>query len=728
MCVGVLTGRAALQFDVFPGFDGVVPEATWIPVMCEIKNDGPAFNGVIELTGGNFNQGQLQKVEVELPTGTLKRVLIPVFASTRGFNTSWDIRLLDDRGKLRAEQIGLRPTKNLASRTPLVGALARTPSGAPVIRPITQQNPELQPTSARLQSPIFPDNSLVLEGLNALYLNSERASELKDNQVGALYAWLNSGGHLIVGIEQVNDITASIWLKNLMPCEVKEIQKVQRHYELQEWLNSPTWSTNIHSSAEQVPIQQPYGPVRPGQSRRRTGVPPVQYPNTPPPSNPTGTSPEKPFTGLPDDFGFEASEMQVAVGKLRDGRSVVSAGDVPLIVSAPRGLGRITVLMFSPEREPFRSWKNTPTFWAKLTEVPGDWYVTSDFNQQGGRSSDGIFGAMLDSKQVHKLPIEWLLLLLIIYLVVIGPLDQYWLKRINRPMLTWITFPCYVVLFSLLIYFIGYKLRAGESEWNELHLVDVLLNGERAELRGKTYASIYSPSNQKYLLAGPQKVATFRGEFAGSWEGGASAEKATVWQSGDSFRAEIFVPVWTSQLFVSDWWQPGATPLKVNVVPNAEGWDVKVENLTDQKLTSAQIVIEDYIVSLGDLPPKQAKTFPVTRGADKLLREFLGRYTAIFENAVQSRQRAFGSSESGRIGDLPNSTVAASFVTQMGRRENYMSRFLAPPGLDLSSAVQRGNAVLFAWASDYSPTKSMNQTPFRRTHRDTLWRFAVPIQ
>ena len=40
-------------------------------------------------------------------------------------------------------------------------------------------------------------------------------------------------------------------------------------------------------------------------------------------------------------------------------------------------------------------------------------------------------------------------------LVVIGPLDQYWLKKINRQMLTWITFPTYVVLFSLLSYFIG---------------------------------------------------------------------------------------------------------------------------------------------------------------------------------------------------------------------------------------------------------------------------------
>src|SRR6476646_8624289 len=101
-------------------------------------------------------------------------------------------------------------------------------------------------------------------------------------------------------------------------------------------------------------------------------------------------------------------------------------------------------------------------------------------------------------------------------------------------MLTWITFPCYVVFFSLLIYFIGYKLRAGESEWNELHVVDVLASGSKAELRGRTYVSVYSPSNQRYNLDSQQRFATFRSEFSG-WGSPQSGERATVLQNGDTF-------------------------------------------------------------------------------------------------------------------------------------------------------------------------------------------------
>src|SRR4029453_2735564 len=106
-----------------------------------------------------------------------------------------------------------------------------------------------------------------------------------------------------------------------------------------------------------------------------------------------------------------------------------------------------------------------------------------------------------------------LLLLLVAYLLVIGPLDQYWLKKLGRQMLTWLTFPCYVVFFSLLIYFIGYKLRAGETEWNEVQIVDIYPRGEQADLRGRTYVWVYSSSNARYPVAGDPIHSSIRSEF-----------------------------------------------------------------------------------------------------------------------------------------------------------------------------------------------------------------------
>src|SRR5260370_41162508 len=83
--------RAVLQFDAFLGYDGIVPEASWFPIVCEVKNDGPSFTGTVEVKGGG-NQEQTLLMTVELPTGTLKRFVLPVFSSGRGY-ASWDVRL-----------------------------------------------------------------------------------------------------------------------------------------------------------------------------------------------------------------------------------------------------------------------------------------------------------------------------------------------------------------------------------------------------------------------------------------------------------------------------------------------------------------------------------------------------------------------------------------------------------------------------------------------------------
>src|SRR5215467_11092945 len=51
----VAPAQGAVRFDVFIGYDGVIPEASWFPVTCEVQNDGPSFNAVFELTGGQYN-------------------------------------------------------------------------------------------------------------------------------------------------------------------------------------------------------------------------------------------------------------------------------------------------------------------------------------------------------------------------------------------------------------------------------------------------------------------------------------------------------------------------------------------------------------------------------------------------------------------------------------------------------------------------------------------------
>ncbi|HZM02683.1 MAG TPA: hypothetical protein VFC44_06640 [Candidatus Saccharimonadales bacterium] len=661
----ISTARAALQFDVFVGYDNLLPTHGWFPVICELHNDGPSFNAVIDINTAGWG-GQTRQFPIDLPTGTRKRVVIPVYATA----LTWNARLVDSRGQVLAEQTSSF-TRVAGSNLPLVAGLARTVAGLPVFPEKADRAGQSPVTVARLQPALFPDNPIALEGVDLLYLNSAKAAELSIGQVNALIEWLQNGGHLVVAVEQVGEVNGTPWLRDLLPCELTSTISVDEHDSLQEWLS------------------------------RRLGL------------------------ALVNDQNFNAAPLQVAVGRQRGGRISIGDKTAPLAMEATRGRGLLTVLCFSPEREPFISWKNRAWFWANLAEIPSSVFEMRDRGRFVSQSSsDGIFGAMIDTTQVRKLPLSWLLALLGAYLVVIGPLDQYSLKKLNRQMLTWITFPCYVLIFSGLIYWIGFHLRAGELEWNELSVVDILPDSDRAVLRGQTYVSIYSPVNANYKLASDHPFAALRGESAGNFGVGQEGSRLTVVQRGNSFEAEAFVPVWTSQLYVSDWVQPAPLPVKMTISGQTGSWDVTVENKMDHALQSACVVLSGRVFTLGELPAAQSKTFALKWEMGKSLALWTRRSGQAFARAVASRHNSFGNN-GGRIVDLASSTMAASFLSQLNEEQNTWQQFSSSSELDLSRFAADGHAILMAWDAGHSAASGLNRFSVRRMHRNTLFRLVT---
>ena len=209
--------RAALQFDAFLGYDDLLPETSWFPITCELHNDGPPFNAVIEISPLDFNKSQVRRFPIDLPTNTRKRVFIPMFSST----SAWSVRLLDESGKVRGEVL-LDHGQTVKNELPLVAGLARITAGLPVFPdfPSSQFQSDSRFFAARLQPALFPDNPLALEGIDLLYLSSERAANLTIGQVNALVEWLQHGGHLVLGVEQLADVNGTPWLQALLPCDL----------------------------------------------------------------------------------------------------------------------------------------------------------------------------------------------------------------------------------------------------------------------------------------------------------------------------------------------------------------------------------------------------------------------------------------------------------------------------------------------------------------------------
>jgi hypothetical protein len=233
---------------------------------------------------------------------------------------------------------------------------------------------------------------------------------------------------------------------------------------------------------------------------------------------------------------------------------------------------------------------------------------------------------------------------------------------------------------------------------------------------------LYSPSNQRYPLEGLQSHATLRPEFAGSFGGNSAGDKGVILQQGDSYRADMFVAVWTSLLLASDWWSSGPAPLGVILLPGDDGLRVTVTNRTPRQFPYAKLAHGDRIYDLGEIGPREAKSFSLGEQSSQLLTDFAGMHGGRFQEAVQSRQYAFRGGSSGRIDDLPNASAVLSFISALSQASNPYGRFTVPPGLDLSPALRDGAAILLAWDSNYVPGQSMARFSPKTTRRNTLWR------
>ena len=669
--------NAEVRFDVFMGFSGKARNGEWFPVTVEIENDGPTFSGEIEIKPSSFNEQSI-RYKIELPNNTRKRLSIPVFNNS---NYRWNAKLLND-GKVVSKNDNLR-IDSIPWFSKLFAAVSDQQSSGPVL-PETRfknnnANRRFSPVVVNIQADIFPDNPVTLHGLSSLYLNSKRAINFRAEQASAVSIWVRSGGHLILGIDQPSDITGTPWLRELLNTQFGLIQNLEVGPLIRDWLSNAGY---------------PVGAI---------------------------------------DEEFNTKFLNATPVRLKDGKTLMSFDGETLIANANRGLGQVTILGFNPEREPIRSWENRAWLWARLADIDSEWFVSEKPPRDYGRMNvDGLYGMMIDSRQVSKLPVIWLILLLITYLVIIGPVDRIWLKRINKQMLTWLTFPIYVIFFSFLIYYIGYRLRAGQLEINELHIVDVL-PGDQVALRGRSYASIYSPSNKDYLMGGSLALGAFRNESS-SFSNGAGNQPLLIGLSPGKLEAKARVPIWTSRLFSSEWVSGSEVNIQASVTKqNNDTYQLEILNGLRKPIVGAAFVALQRIVydESINITPGERGLLELKR-SDSKVRDVISGFSSNIRNSIQSRNRAFGNAELSRMDLGLMNIVTGSFpgmleLEGIKQFKKDVNQFDSSGGMDISEYLERDGSVLFVFVEDQSPISSTGlfESKLRKSH--SLYRIPIKL-
>jgi hypothetical protein len=180
----------------------------------------------------------------------------------------------------------------------------------------------------------------------------------------------------------------------------------------------------------------------------------------------------------------------------------------PIIVSGAYGRGRVTVVAFDVDAPPFTTWlaSGQRGFWNKLRDLTAPAFRGEAANQPRvyGQQDTSDVASQLetnleDFEDVPVISFGWVALFILAYILIVGPLDYFFLKKVvKRLELTWITFPTVVITISVAAYFTAYWLKGNDQKINKVDLVDIDLHTK--QIYGNTWFTIFSPRIQHYTI------------------------------------------------------------------------------------------------------------------------------------------------------------------------------------------------------------------------------------
>lgn len=443
---------------------------------------------------------------------------------------------------------------------------------------------------------IMPNIWFGYQGVDLVLLNTSDREFMgslineRDGKKAALVEWVKRGGRIVVSVGKNADLVASSGeLKELLPVDLRGTADVE--------INRFVWS-------DLTAAETPLGKMSVARA--------ISRPNRP---------------------------MKVAVPGPKDNED----NDLPLVINSSFGMGRVTVVTFDLDEKSLIKWKDRDTFWRELVNRAGNRLGIDTISNTGvqmyGRGRYGehsedeeLAGLVRTMEQFPGVPVisfGWVALFILIYIIIVGPLDYLFLKKVvKRLELTWITFPTIVLVVSATAYYAAYALKGSQLRINKFDVVDIDMQSKL--MSGRSWFTLFSPRIQNYQV-GVDPNPDWVGENTDhdvlvGWAGQSRYNtRQSLFRRRYDYRAKatglINVPiqVWSTKGFDSQWFasvDPSKPPVEADLrrPPGERGkliGSITVnlpEALDNAFLLDATSSREPVVRELGSLRPGDRKT------------------------------------------------------------------------------------------------------------------------
>lgn len=425
--------QQSISLNATPAFEGNFKYGEWLPVFVELENNGPDTQAVIQIPIQGSGGTIVYASPLELPAGARKRVTVYVLPNN--FTRQLSVDLVSGDELLASQRVDVHPNPNINY---LVGLIAPERGALSLIA--TTELPGMKRVKVMLDIPPaqLPEKFEGLRSFDLLVINQVDTSILTPEQSQAIATWVRRGGRLVIGGGSGALLNVAGLPASLFPAEIVS-----------------TTARESLSDLEQF--------VSPGDHPIRVSGP------------------------------FVVAQIQSASGQTLAGND-----QDPLVTEWIVDNGFVNFIALDPAVSPFDAWNGAVIFWNKLLS-PGSAYpdyLPTDSSARQQFASNMPY--VLSNLPVLDLPsASALALMLVIYIVLVGPVNYFVLRQSKKLHLAWITIPLITLFFSAASFTLGYAMHGADIFINKISVIQLESDGAA---HFDSFVGVYSPAQTAYQI------------------------------------------------------------------------------------------------------------------------------------------------------------------------------------------------------------------------------------
>lgn len=530
--------------DAHAGADGYFKYGEWLPIWVEIGNNGSDVNAELRVVVSGANPMQFT-TPVELPAGARKR--LPLYVLPNNFSRQLVVELFDGETRLASRRVEVSPQ---ATITYLVGLISPERGALSMIDDIEIPGTRRPVQLVDLALADLPEKHEGLRSFDMLVINNTDTSSLSPEQRGALESWVRQGGRLVIGggaaagsaVEGL-DLTL-LPLENISTSEVSSVDGLESF---------------IATSLDDDPR-------------------PVRVPG--------------PFI--------------VATGKTEGAALLASEGETPLLQEWRLDRGWVDFSGLDLSGSPFDAWNGTTDFWNRLAGDHAAYpeYAAPDMSARQQFAS-GMSYPLSNLPMLDLPSVGALALLLLIYIILVGPINYLVLRRNNRLHLAWITIPAITLVFSAASFGLGYAMHGTDVFINKIAVVQLEPSGRA---RVDSFIGLFSPAQSAYeVQIKDGGLISPLNPYYDPWSSASSAgvlpesRRIVLVQGNPAIVRGLSVDQWSMQSFMAEGQTIDFGQIEADLLIEGNEMLGEVRNNSAYNLNDAALVFGTKFVKLGEL-------------------------------------------------------------------------------------------------------------------------------